>query len=236
VTLSRLLAARGVPCMLVEHPLLEPQLFAMLSNPADAGTYAGARDYIPPLDQRYVALRSASVIVHALHPDQQHPAGPERSGSALSCLRLQDLRALQIPQAAASRTPVCIVDLSSAWLDDAAYELAAGCDEWIVTADPYVARWSPRRAAAWRHIASERERRGRSDGRGMSSLWLANQDSQFAGRREWLQHMPQKPVASVPLLPASEWRTLQYANRWATDLPEWRRALEDALMPVLSRF
>ncbi len=240
VTLSRLLAARGVPCALVEHPLLEPQLFAMLSSHAGAGTYAGAREYIPPLDQRYVALRSASVIVHALHPDQQLPAGSERSEAALSRLRLQDVRALQIPQTAAParRSPVCIVDLSSAWQDEAAYELAAGCDEWIVAADPHVARWTPRRAAAWRQIAQERDRRanGGIKGGAPHSLWLANQDAPFAGRREWLQHMPRKPIASVPLLPASEWRTLQYANRWATDVPEWRRTLEDALLPVLSRF
>ena len=240
VTLSRLLAARGVPCALVEHPLLEPQLFAMLSSHTGAGTYAGARDYYPPLDQRYVALRSASVIVHALHPDQQLPAGSERSEAALSRLRLQDLRAMQIPQPAApaTRSPVCVVDLSSAWQDDAAYELAAGCDEWIIAADPHVARWTPRRAAAWRQIAQERNRRavGGTKGGASHSLWLANQDSQFAGRREWLQHMPQKPIASVPLLPASEWRALQYANRWATDVPEWRRTLEDALLPVLSRF
>ncbi len=237
VTLSRLLAARGVPCVLVEHPLLEPQLFAMLSHHKGAGAFVGDRDYIPPLDQRYIALRSASVIVHALHPDQQLPvpARPERPDAARSRLQLHHLRALQLPQLAAqpARRPVCIVDLSSAWQHEAAYELAAGCDEWIIAADPSVARWTPRRAAAWRQIADERDRRAIG---GRSGLWLANQDTPFAGRREWLQHMPQKPIASVPLLPASEWRTLQYANRWATDVPEWRRALEDALLPVLSRF
>jgi eukaryotic-like serine/threonine-protein kinase len=231
VTLSRLLAARDVPCVLVEHPLLEPQLFAMLSNGREASIYTGAHNAVRPLDKRYIGLRFASVIVHALHPDQPPPAAVDQVGrSELQCLRLQDLRALNIPIAAESRTPVCIVDLSGAWLDDAAYELAANCDEWLVVADPSVARWTPRRASAWRQVAEERERSGRG------SLWLANQDLRFAGRREWLQHMPRKPIASIPLLPASEWRAMQYANRWATDRPDWRQALEEALLPVMSRF
>jgi len=236
ITLGRLLASSGTPCTIVEHPLLEPRLFAMLATGTGPGNAAG-REAVQPLDKRYIGFSVSDIAVQALHPDRplqvQNYSGQLHSDSGLA-LRDRLLAAHTHAQTARSEPgsrhdrPVCIVDLSGAWPDESAQGLLTGCESVIVVADPDIVRWTPQRAAAWRSLSAGRARLGLPP-----CLWLANQDARFDGRREWLRLLPERPLASIPLLPHAEWRALQYARRWATDHPAWRRTLEDALQPVI---
>lgn len=235
VTLAKLLERAGAPVVLLEHPLLEPELFVLLGgNRAFARQSEAGKGPAPvkPLDGRFAAWRDRNLLIQALYPlaVEKQPAATDGNDSVLLTPDAvkQGLGQCLSGRQAAERA-IVIADMSAHWMHAAAASWLAGSDLLLMAADPEPSKWTQARLAGWRDIAEQRESAG------LPYVWAANKVAAFKGRDDWLRMFPHRPAALVPLLPFGEWRTLLWRGRWATDHPAWRTSLDRSLAPVFRR-
>ncbi|PZD93667.1 hypothetical protein DNH61_23940 [Paenibacillus sambharensis] len=226
VNIARLLGDSGHRAIYIEHPALEPEAYMLLDGSRrqqEAGERG--RSVYRPLDMRYTGWVEEECWFHTLCPDSGG-SGTGRLSAVLDQPELMKGLSLAF-QAGEPCTPV--LDLSSAWTEQAASEWPGKCDILLMVADPCMARWTRRRLTKWREICGYRSVHNRA------TYWIANKDIRFAGRSEWLSAMGEPPVAVLEHLPVQEWLEWQWKGKWATEHRKWRTAIESALRPVLER-
>ncbi|CAM4206343.1 serine/threonine-protein kinase [Paenibacillus tarimensis] len=224
ITIAKLLGEAGRRTIYIEHPALEPEAYMLLDGSQRQRAVQGRdRSNFRPLDTRYTGWIEGDCGFQTLCPD----AGRGGLGRCSAILEQAELINGQVTTFEGGEPCTSVLDLSSAWMDQAASEWPGRCDILLMIADPSIARWTRRRLAKWQEIRSFRSVHSRA------TYWIANKDIDFAGRREWLSLMGEPPLAVMELLTPREWMEWQWKGRWATEHRKWHVTLEKSLRPVL---
>ncbi|SEM84315.1 serine/threonine-protein kinase [Paenibacillus sp. OV219] len=216
LTLAHLLQARQIPCAAIEHPELEPEWHALLTQPAKQHTVA----LTVPMYRSFYSSTSRLLQWFVLEP-------------AFLQSSLDSAMQYKLLNASIS-APIQITDVSSKWTSqslrtsDLELELIQ-CDMLVFIVDPAVSKWTPHRMKAAERISYERDQAGKE------TYWLANKTMKFRYRSEWISAIPKKPLCEIPMLPAEEWVQQQWSGSWATANRSWLPQLERALNPLIAR-
>ncbi|SDT55172.1 serine/threonine protein kinase [Paenibacillaceae bacterium GAS479] len=180
--LARLLAEIGLPVQAIEIQSGQPHWHALLG--ANSGSLPTA------LDPRYVTLREGGV--------EWLLKGPRTRLHS----RLDDEARLGLMLHGEGHR-VQLLDWSSDWKGPDALSRLRSSSLIIAVADPDPSRWSAERMELLEKLNGELRTSERGTGKGI--LWAANKDVAFAGRREWLSMLPNRPDAFIPFLPPEDW-------------------------------
>ncbi|MGO4111214.1 serine/threonine-protein kinase [Paenibacillus sp. YAF4_2] len=203
ITLAKLLGARGLTCTAAEFPTERPEWAALL------------RSNMKGRDQRedkYYSWNDQGVWWYA----QQHP---------ILLAQRDEMDKLQLRQKG-GEAEVIITDLSGG-ASPLHKEWMLQSDIVISVADPYPSRWRTEQLKELMQISSQ------LSANGGSMLWIANKDTKFAGRNEWMSMLPEYPIAAIPLLPATAWLDAMWRGQWATDWKGLCKQLEKAFLPLI---
>ncbi|MCA0757965.1 protein kinase [Paenibacillus sp. N4] len=215
LALAQCLADPHRPVTAVEYDELAPEWHALLSRPGRPDRPSGLRPY--PLDERYMLGDHSSdgLIWLSLRP-----------GNHLLAKRLKqtfDRLMGQLP------TPVTLLDLSGSWRSVQAAEPMMASRYVLAVADPSAYKWQAEELLQLQHLDEKLRSRGGA------LLWIANKDTEFRGRSEWLSMFPSPPAAVIPGLPS---HLIVQAN-WEGRLPFEDMRLKDrlskALRPLMKR-
>ncbi|SFS62113.1 serine/threonine-protein kinase [Paenibacillus sp. BC26] len=215
ITLAHLLERQGISCTAIEHPELEPEWHALLYTPEAQRRLRSATQQTWQGQYRTFHSPSKHIKWHALEADRRLSAAAEPT-----------LKYRLLSETADS--PVVLTDISGKWLTTNELTLAlTACDALIFVVDPSPSKWTPQRLQAAERICFERSKAR------LSTYWVANKDMPFRNRSEWLAAIPEKPMCSVPLLPADQLADLLWSGKWATSHKNWLSLLERAFQPIL---
>lgn len=121
---------------------------------------------------------------------------------------------------------VKIVDYSS-FNEQAAGEWLSRCQLVCIVADPFPAKWQQPQL---RRLQTLQQKLNAQEGR---FVWLANKDNRFVEREQWLQLLPNRPVAVLPMLPAAEWLNGLWSGKWVTEDKRLGKPVKQAFNPLL---
>lgn len=214
--LARVLTRLSVANAVVELPGTGPDLYQLLDGDslapsgyrfkATAGAGAGRKET--------AAWKSGFTEWVPLPPQ-----GAIEGWSGESCFKLLNT----LPQT------VIIIDIGDRWFDPVAADL---CDqaEWIAAvADPSPVKMS-RPSAKQAVIHLERLQRA-----GRQTAFIANRDTSFPGRKEWLSSLPEKPLCVLPEIPYGIMLESLWKGRLPQDVGHVLDSLAEAFEPLLRR-
>jgi hypothetical protein len=181
LALAELLAQHQMTVAAVELGTMRPAWQALLDG--QHGRLPPKYRYIKQteLTEDYTVYMRQDTLVH-LHTLNQR-AGHNAGGAAYFEHMRQTMEA-----------EVLLADLSSRWNEQSAQQALSEAGLVIVVGDPAVHKWQAGELGVIERISRELAQRGGA------LLWLANKDTAFAGRKEWLQLFPAPPLAIVPEL------------------------------------
>lgn len=215
LALAQSLADAQRPVTAIEYDELSPEWHALLSPPGRPEREAGMHPY--PLDERYMLgdHTGGGLTWLALRPGR-HLAARHR-GQRL------DMLTDQIPN------PVTLLDLSGKWRSPQAAELLTASRFVLAAADPAVYKWQAEELLELRRLDEKLRSRGGA------LLWIANKDTEFRGRREWLSMFPSPPAAVIPELPSHLIVQAYWEGRLPIEDMRLRDRLSKALRPLVKR-
>lgn len=217
LTLAHLLQLQQISCAAIEHPELEPEWHALLTQPAKPQTVA----LTVPMYRSFFSHRSRTLQWCVLDPSFNLQQNLDWSMPyKLLCASIQ--------------APILLTDVSSKWVAQTStppeLELALiNCDMLLFVVDPAVSKWSIQRMKTAERIIHERDQAGKE------THFMANKSLKFRDHSEWIGAIPKKPLCEIPLLPAEAWMQQQWSGAWATANRSWLPQLERAFRPLLAR-
>jgi serine/threonine-protein kinase len=213
MSIARALNSCGVPHALVEHPVIEPDLYFLLFGERKA-------------PQPYVFM--ADRIVNGLQGGPEWtdghtlwvPANPDKPVESWN-----PAHAFEMLHAV--KRPLILWDISRQWNEPSAKQLCKKADEIIVVADPSPAKMfrSSVKAVLERLAALEEE--------GASVRWVANRDTSAAVRKDWLRTFPKHPICTLPEISGGEVMNALWKGNCVQDADPVKEKLLDALQPLL---
>ncbi len=214
MTLARLLAHAGTPvtaCELTGQSLEWAALLGVMTDGDTLGKNSSAGG-----DGGFVQRKEQSIEWYC-----QMDAGRMTEPGGEATVRRIIERTVQSGRAA-------LLDLSSRWDDRQGMSWLRRASTILVLADPYPAKWSALRLQKLQvELAAAREE-------GADVLWIANKDTSFKHRREWLSLFPEEPSAVVPQIDYSDSLDLIWSGQWPTERAAYRKLLERPLVRVLA--
>ncbi|GFN32361.1 serine/threonine-protein kinase [Paenibacillus xylaniclasticus] len=213
LTVARLLASRGTPMAAFELGGYSSEWAALHGVERDSFISSGANRVE---DEIFIKHRESSLEWYCMRD-----AGLfQKPGGEIAIRKAVEKTAL------AGRT--ALLDLSSSWDEKSGLDWLRRAAVIVVVADPYPAKWSAARLRKLHdELAIAREE-------GAKVLWIANKDTSFKHRKEWLSLFPEAPSAHVPFIEYSELVSLIWSGQWPTARSAFRKTLERSLMPVLN--
>lgn len=179
ICLAKALDDAGINHAVAEHPVIEPELFALLD-----GERKAPRDYVFA-DERAAAEetepRARWLEGHTEWVASRPGAETENWTAEQTLLWLSGIQ-----------RPVVIVDIGDRWRHPAIAPLCAAAAELLVVVDPSPAKLGRTHVSA---LLRDLESMARS---GRRITWIANRDVPSPRRDDWLRMLPAKPAISVP--------------------------------------
>ncbi|QAY66035.1 serine/threonine-protein kinase [Paenibacillus protaetiae] len=214
ISIAKLLARQGLQVAAAEFPGVRPEWHSLL-DPRGGSIAAKRRqpEHAGMADERYRLLQGADRV----HWHMLQPAVPRNEPPRLHAFEREIAR---LP------SDVTVVDVSGAW-DHSGHEVAGWLQEAsliVIAADPFVSRWEARKLSLLERLAGSRAQAG------LRTLWAANKDTSFRGRKEWQQMLPDPIV--FPQLDTAAVLEAIWAGGWCTDNSAIRRAADKALAPL----
>ncbi|MGG4145382.1 serine/threonine-protein kinase [Paenibacillus algorifonticola] len=203
ITLAKLLGQGGLSCLAAEFPSNRPEWHALLPS-----QYASGRQAF----HHYWTWQEGVIQWLA-----QKPAQTEQETCDLEKWELY------LNQ---RHSDVKIVDASS-FNEPAAGEWLSRCQLVCVVADPFPAKWQQPQL---RRLQTLQQKLNAQEGR---LVWLANKDNRFVEREQWLQLLPERPLAVLPMLPAAEWLKVLWSGKWVTEDKRLCRPVKQSFHPLL---
>ncbi len=197
VTLALLLSKRGKTVTAAEYYGLEPEWMELL--PSRSFMPESRRDDIVSFSDRYVRRISGDRHIHWLSVNSHSLYGRE-----------QDDRRLE-HELNQFGCDIQLIDYSSRWHDPQALRWLRQSRHIIAVGDPFISRWQVPQLQKLKKLQEELKETGGS------IHWVANKDTRFRGRREWMSLFPERPVAAVPLLQQEAVLNAIWSHRWVTD-------------------
>ncbi|MBO9606301.1 MAG: protein kinase [Paenibacillaceae bacterium] len=214
LALAAALRRRSVPHALLEFPTAEPELYHLLYG-----------DRYAPKQYRFAATAALQQAPYRNRwtkgSTEWLPLPPDRS------LREEWSDGLTYQLLHLAGQPVIVADLSHGWCDPLAAELCRAADELIVVADPFPSRWTKpstrRNAEAIDKLRAE----------GKPVRYVANRDTPFGQRREWLDLFPEQPSVLLPVIPPEQMTAESWQGKPGSI---WQHvALQEQLEPLLDK-
>ncbi|MDQ0111363.1 serine/threonine protein kinase [Paenibacillus harenae] len=123
---------------------------------------------------------------------------------------------------------ITLIDFSSDWEQADSYYWLTKSRYVIVVADPFVAKWQAGKMRKLRILSEELKHKG------MELVWIANKDVRFICRQDWLRLFPDRPVATIPLLPYDALLNILWSGKRITDHSSVGKQLKEALKPIIA--
>lgn len=212
LVLCRALHRLGISHTLVEFPTNDPELFNLLHGSKKA----------PP------RARVVQDFLEGQHADDRRtwssgytewlPLDPDRPVQASDAF----LRLLP-----AIKNSFVILDLSCHWSHPAAKDWIAAADAIVAVAGPHPAKLSSPSCRGRVQLLTDWKAAGRP------VRMAGNRDSGFAGRKEWLQCLPDAPIAVLPELEGSVTLEAEWKGVRIQDDPVHGSCLSEAIGPLL---
>lgn len=203
ITLAKLLARQGISCSAAEFSSVQPEWQSLLGAPK-----RGVID-----EGKYVSWQSEGVVWHALHQNHTDQVSDE---SEKLKLRLS-----------LERNSITLIDFSNEWGGEAAKRWLLQSRYVCVVVDPFPSKWQSERFHYLHQLQKELHAHNGN------LLWIANKDSAFGTRKEWLSMLPDRPAAIIPQLPYTKWLNMMWEGKWLTDDDTLRKPVEQALQPFI---
>ncbi|WP_341277859.1 serine/threonine-protein kinase [Paenibacillus sp. FSL H8-0537] len=203
ITLAKLLGQSGVSCIAAEFPSNQSEWHALLPSQYASGRLAF---------DNYWTWQEGAIQWLAQEPARIEPEAYD--------LEKWELFLNQ------QHYGVKIVDYSS-FNEQAAGEWLSRCQLVCIVADPFPAKWQQPQL---RRLQTLQQKLNAQEGR---FVWLANKDNRFVEREQWLQLLPNRPVAVLPMLPAAEWLNGLWSGKWVTEDKRLGKPVKQAFNPLL---
>ncbi|WP_338551488.1 serine/threonine-protein kinase [Paenibacillus sp. KS-LC4] len=203
ITLAKLLGQRGVSCIAAEFPSNPSEWHALLPSQYANGRLAFGN---------YWTWQEGAIQWLAQKPVRIEP-------------EVYDLEKWELFMNR-QHHGVKIVDFSS-FNEHTAGEWLSRCQLLCIVADPFPAKWQQPQL---RRLQTLQQKLKAQDGR---FLWLANKDNRFMEREQWLQLLPERPIAVLPMLPAAEWLNGLWSGKWVTEDKRLGKSMKQAFNPLL---
>ncbi|WP_058304346.1 serine/threonine protein kinase [Gorillibacterium timonense] len=212
LALCRALHRSGIGHTLIEFPANEPELFNLLHGsknaPSRVRVVQDLLEGTSATDRRSWTSGCSEWL--PLDPDRAVP-NPD------SFLRLLS----------SVKSSFVILDLSRHWDHPAAKEWIALADAIVAVASPHPSKLAAPVCRRNVKLLTEWQKSGRP------VRIAGNRDSDFVGRREWLDCLPDAPVVALPELPGSATLEAEWKGLRIQDDPVHGAALAEALRPLL---
>ncbi|WP_167859174.1 protein kinase domain-containing protein [Paenibacillus cymbidii] len=214
LAIAAALRRRSVPHALLEFPTAEPELYHLLYG-----------DRYAPKQYRFAATAALQQAPYRNRwtngSTEWLPLPPDRP------LREEWNDGLTYKLLHLAQQPVVVADLSHCWCDPLAAELCRAADELIVVADPFPSRWTKpstrRNAEAIDKLRAE----------GKPVRYVANRETPFGQRREWLDLFPVQPSVLLPVIPPEQMAAESWQGKPGSI---WQHvALQEQLEPLLDK-
>ena len=127
------------------------------------------------------------------------------------------------------REPVVLVDVSVPWHRLEVDDLRFADEIW------FVADSCPSKLTSGR-LRQLQEFQEQLHSSGCQIRWIANRDFEFRWRKDWVRHLPARPVCIVPDLPYFSVVESLWEGKLIQDHPAFRDVLDRSLAPLLTVF
>jgi eukaryotic-like serine/threonine-protein kinase len=213
VSLARILHAKQIPNAVIEHPVIEPDMYMLLYG-----------DHQAPKDYRFASETLSEQT--SLSPNEWtsgyttwvplHPEGFQGIWHPADSFKL--LHTI--------KKPIVIVDVSSGWRNQAVQELCHSADEIVVILDASPGKCNRPSTRAHLELFESYRRRGKK------VRFIANR---AAGQlhREWVESLPEAPLCTIPEIPNEDVMRAVWKGACIQDQPQILEMLEDSLTPLM---
>jgi len=215
VSLARLLDHLQVPHAVVEHPVIEPDLYMLLYGDQQAPSnysYAAAALASGHSTVDAVPWRKGFTTWMPLQPEGfQDDWQPSDSFKLLHAVK----------------QPIVIMDISTKWQDATVQELLACADEIIVVLDASPGKCNrPSSLAHLKLLESYRQR-------GKPVRYVANRLEASQLHKMWVDSLPEAPLCTIPEIPAELVMRAVLRGECVQDQQHVLTRLEQAMQPLL---
>ncbi|MCL6460135.1 MAG: serine/threonine protein kinase [Gorillibacterium sp.] len=216
LALCHALEAMDIKHAMVEFPANEPELFTLLYGEKRAPQeMIFLQDLLAGHDGDRKPWTTSCTEWVPLDPVRERPEWAGEHG----------LRLLQ-----ALKRPIVLVDISGYWNHPGALELIGQADCVFAVFGPHPAKLSGAICRKNAELLLEWKNKGRA-------VWgLANGDSDFKGRKEWLKFMPIDIAGIIPAIPLELMAAAQWQGKTLPDDLEQSALLLHALEPLVAKF
>ncbi|UKS29011.1 serine/threonine protein kinase [Paenibacillus sp. HWE-109] len=215
ISLSRLLHALRIPNALVEHPVIEPDLYMLLYGDTRA-----------PKGYQFS---------HSIVKDQQAPTSTVWTDGYSSWFPIHPDGLTDTWQSAESfkllhtiKKPIVIWDVSTHWEEASVQELCHSADEIIVVLDGSPGKCNRPRSRSLLEKFETYQKRGKR------VHLLANGNLPRKVSQEWVESLPIVPLCTIPDFPRDEVRHKVWRGQFIQDQPDIADELNRALAPLLT--
>lgn len=216
ISLARILHAMQIPNAVVEHPVIEPDLYMLLYG-----------DQKAPKDYSFVS--TALTELTAIHTTTWtsgfttwvplHPEGFKETWQPADSYKL--LHSI--------KKPIVFMDVSTAWGDCTVQELCHSADEIIVVLDASPGKCN--RPSSRAHLALFELYRKR----GKKVHFVANRADVGRLHREWVDSLPEAPLCTIPEIPYADVMRAVWKGECIQDEQQVLVKLENSLAPLIKQ-
>jgi serine/threonine-protein kinase len=232
IALARTCHRSGIPALVMEAAVKEPELAALLQIPRPSlipsdPIHSYYDDELGSgLDMhasnRVIGYRTDSTRWVVLNPNPYKPLTRITSSPVLNMDRFHHIMAQ-------TREPIVFVDIADSWTDEGVLQLCREADAVLIVIDPFPSRWDNN----W--TRSRLEALAKLSEEGYSVSWIMNKDAPHAKRKERMSSIPSPPLCVLPYVGAEQRLYALDQGKLVQDLPKIRSQLTDALKPLMRK-
>lgn len=214
IALARTCSRLGLPTVVIEAAVSEPELAALLRIQANGVYYDDDENPLVAPTTGYLKNGTRWLARNpSLSSSNLHRVNFERVQQMIACTSESNV----------------VLDVSDRWLEDEVLQLCRTADEIVVVIDPFPSKWDSERTRRKLYLLRQLSKEG------PSIHWIMNKDAPHARRKERMNNAPAKPLCVLPYVSPEQRLLALDKGKLIQDMPAIRESVAIALKPLLKQ-